>query len=148
MSSEEKKIVIYSLGSMLIGVSIMLWPFSHLFEVGPLLDLSLTGDWPIYIATMLIVVALIDSGVAGVPSLNQGLSHIAWVVVMGFVAIRATSYPNGVYLLALLWFIHSFRSFPSLWLGERGWWLWVAWSRDCTLAILLFIWSTRVWITI
>lgn len=144
IARDEIKIVIYAAVSLLIGLSIMLWPVSHMFEVGPLAGLSLGEYWLPYIAVMLITVSVIDSVVSGVPSVSQAISHIAWVSMMALISFRAMEHLNGIYLLAMLWAVHSLRSLPSLWLGEHRWWLWPSWMRDTGIALMLFVWSSRI----
>ena len=146
--ADEKKALIYSAISFFTGLSIVLWPISHLFEFEPLSGLSLAEQWPLYVGAVLIVVTVVDSIVPGLPSAPQSLSHIAWIVVMSLVVFRLMEFPNAIFLLGMLWFVHSFRSLPLLWLGVNGWWLWAAWVRDCSMAIILFVWSNRIWIVV
>lgn len=136
LMSREQKSAIYAAISLTVAVSILLWP---------LVATEMVVQFPHYILLLLIAVTVIDSMVAGVPTFRQAMPHAAWVIVMTVVAYRVIGYPNSIYLLGMLWFVHSLRSFPLLWMGYDGWWLWSAWGRDCAVAIILFAWSNRYW---
>lgn len=101
-------------------------------------------QWPIFIGALIIIVTISDSVAAGASSTKVWLSHSGWVAAMTWVVFKVVEFPNAVFLLAVLWFIHAMRSLPALWLGERGWWLWPAWIRDSAVALMLFLWSPRV----
>jgi len=142
---EENKALVYIIASMFLGLSIMFWPIAFLLGMEPVSDVNLIQIWPFYTAVILVLITIIDSMVSGMPSIGQGISHLAWVVVMIVVAFKVQIFPNSIYLLASLWFIHSLRSMPCLWQGMEGWWLWPAWVRDCGIALVLFLWSNRIW---
>ncbi|MES0372127.1 MAG: hypothetical protein ABUK11_07580 [Mariprofundaceae bacterium] len=118
---------------------LLLWPLSFVVWLDSPSVLTVANNWPVSAALMLLVVTAVDSFLSGAKSVWQTIPHIAWVVVTIGVLSEVIYASNSGYLLGLMFFIHSFRSSSLLWQGDSSWWLWPAWIRDSTMAVLLFL---------
>lgn len=137
------KTLIYCLFSLYVFVSILVWPLLDL-QMFEFWSNSLVDRWSVYIGILIIMISVIDSFVEGVVSSRIMLSHAAWVIAMSFTVFKSYNHANSMYLLGVLWFVHALRSFPALWTGASGWWLWPAWIRDCAVPVVIFFLYPRL----
>lgn len=135
--------LIYCFFSLCVIISILVWLLLDLQLCGSLASGFLDG-WIFYIGIMLVAVAVIDSFVVRAKSSRVILSHAAWVAAISFTVYESLNHPDVLYMFGVLWFVHAMRSLPLLWAGNTGWWLWPAWIRDCTVALLLFLFYPRM----
>lgn len=132
----------YVLVSFLLAIPLLLWPLSLVVQLESSFAVTIANNWAVSVAVMLLAVTVIDSFFSGAKSSGQLLAHVAWVVVTTAVLSKIIYASNSAYLLGLMFFTHSFRSSSLLWQGEINGWLWPAWIRDSSMAMLLLFWAT------
>ena len=67
---------------------------------------------------------------------------LVWIVlVLLSVAVGLNSW-SGIYLIAMMWALHSLRACMDLWVGKGHWWSWMAWTRDSLTSLSLFLWMS------
>ncbi|MDX8403148.1 MAG: hypothetical protein R8K54_01915 [Mariprofundaceae bacterium] len=141
-TSRDFKFYAYVLVSFLLAIPVLLWPLSWVAGLEPSFGTNVAENWLISATVMLLAVTVADSIFSGVASVRQALDHTAWVVVTAAVIPTVLHASNSAYLLGAMFFIHSLRSFFSLWHWVDQWWLWPAWIRDSSMAMLLLLWIT------
>ncbi len=130
----------YLLISFVMAIPVLLWPFSLLVGLEPSFGINIAENWAVSAAVMLLAATVADSIFSGAVSVRQVPDHIAWVVVTAAVIPVVLHASNSAYLLGMMFFIHSLRSSFALWHGADHWWLWPAWIRDSSMALVLFFW--------
>lgn len=142
ISSRGLKLYTYLLASFLLALPLILWPFLLIVPLEVPFAITIVENWAASAAVMLLTVTVIDSIFSCTKSLEQLITSIAWVVVTAVVLYKVLYASNSAYLLGLMFFVHSLRSSSLLWQGESYWWLWPAWLRDNSMALLLIFWTS------
>jgi len=106
----------------------------------PSFGVSVAKNWVVSASIMLLAATVADSILSMVVSSRKTWIHITWVAITAALIPGVLNAVNSAYLLALIFFIHALRSSWFLWQGEGDWWLWPAWIRDVSTAMVLLLW--------
>jgi hypothetical protein len=134
---------LYVLISLMVAVPVLSWPMAFGRLHLEVLDWVAPVDlWRLALVSMVLVVIVADTMLAGVGNRVSMMMAAAWVAGSYLAAFLALQMPvmMGVYVLACLLAIHSARSAWRLWSGGRKWWLWPAWIRDTAVSFGVFAW--------
>ena len=134
----ENKERLYVYSSVALTLPVVIWPFVYQFTF--FLDDYFHFSWVVSAGLALLIAVIADSIFSGMASVRSTAVMLAWIFLVLLSVAVALNLWNGIYLLAIMWFLHSLRSCMDLWIGKRRWWSWVAWTRDCLISLALFLW--------
>jgi len=100
--------------------------------------------WVTCIVIQLLVAVGMDSMLYQVSSFKQALDTTLWVALMAMFSVSALQKDESAWVFGILFLIHSLRAASKLIQTEKhpsSWWLWLAWGRDITSAIVILSWS-------
>ena len=136
----EGKAALYVYFSIAITFPVIVWPFIY-----PLLFSSFSESfyvgWIVSAGLVLLIAVVADSICSSRASLHNATVSWVWsLLIILFIAISLSLW-NSIYLIAVMYFLHSLRSCLDLWCGRGGWWSWTAWIRDSLTSLMLFLWQ-------
>ena len=145
LSAENQALMarLYILISLMLAVPVLFWPIAFGRLHLELLDFVQPLDlWRLGLVSMVLIVAVADTMLAGVGRRMSLMAAAAWIAGSYLAVFLSLQLPPmmGVYMLACLLGIHACRSAWHLWAGKRSWWLWPAWTRDTLVASGIFAW--------
>ena len=136
----EGKAALYAYFSLTLTLPVIAWPFIYQFLYPSFSD-NFYFSWIVSACMALLIAVVADSICFGTTSLRVTVVSLAWLLLaILFVAI-SLSHGNSIYLIALMYFLHSLRSCLDLWCGRGRWWSWPAWTRDSLTSLILFLWQ-------
>jgi len=100
--------------------------------------------WVTCIVIQLLVAVGMDSMLYQVSSFKQALDTTLWVALMAMFSVSALQKDESAWIFGILFLIHSLRAASKLIQTKKhpsSWWLWLAWGRDITSAIVILSWS-------
>jgi len=136
----EGKATLYAYFSIALTFPVIAWPFIYQLVFFSSRE-DFYSSWIIVSGMALLIVIVIDSICSGPLSLRGTAVSLAWLFLLILFVTISLSLWNSIYLIALIYFLHSLRSCLDLWCGRGGWWSWTAWSRDSITALILFLWQ-------
>ncbi|MBN4058252.1 hypothetical protein JYT55_00705 [Mariprofundus ferrooxydans] len=97
--------------------------------------------WHLSMMIMLIACIAMDSILYGVKNFQQAINTTLWLIIPSMLIVQNSEY---TWLLAMLFLVHSLRSGIRIFTlnTQEAWWLNIAWFRDLTIAVTVFIWLT------
>jgi len=136
-----RKTELYTYFSMVLTFPVIVWPVLYMQFVASYFEGYFQWGW-IFVAGMVLMVSILaDSILSGLTTLRMVAVLLAWILLLGLFIMMAFNFWNGVYLVAVMFFLHSFRSCLDLWQGRGAWWSWSAWVRDILTSFSLFLWQ-------
>lgn len=135
----ENKEGLYASFSVTLILPVILWPL--VYQSTPFLEGYFYFGWVMAAGSLLLIAVMADSIFSGMASMRSAIIMLLWVVCVVLVATAALNLWNGIYLIGVMWFLHSLRSCIALWFERGGWWSWSAWIRDCLTSLSLFLWQ-------
>ncbi|MDQ6977807.1 MAG: hypothetical protein Q9M75_06815 [Ghiorsea sp.] len=134
----------YILIHTVLFLPVLLWPLPTLIYNNPMLHDIFIPTWLICIVIQLLIAVGMDSMLYQVSSFKQALDTTLWVALMAMLSVSTLQKDESAWVFGILFLIHSLRAAFKLIQTENpqtSWWLWLAWGRDITSAIVILFWS-------
>ncbi len=134
----------YILTHTVLFIPVLLWPLPTLIFQNPMLYDIFIPTWLTCIVIQLLVAVAMDSMLYQVSSFKQALDATLWVSLMAMFSVSTLQKHESAWVLGVLFLIHSFRAAYKLMQADHqqtSWWLWLAWGRDMTSAVIILFWS-------
>lgn len=127
--------------SVALIIPVLIWPLQLYSEHGLNPVNSIHQAWIVMTAAVLLCSVTADSiiGYRNTPSWPFFTS--AWICLAVLGVSISLQLPDGTWLMALMFALHSIRSASGLWKSGTAWHLWPAWSRDTIASATLFFWQ-------
>lgn len=129
--------------SFALAMPIFLWPTLLLLGFTPAFGVSIEQNWLVAACCLLIAVVVADS----ILSYHHHISHIVssaiWIITVCYIVSLAIRKPEMAWLIAALFALRPLHLFYQLWYNKsesQQWWHWIAWWRDSTTALVMFLW--------
>ncbi len=136
--------VAYILTHTVLFVPVLLWPLPTLIFQNPMLYDIFIPTWLTCIVIQLLVAVAMDSMLYQISSFKQAIDATLWVSLMAMFSISTLQKDESAWVFGILFLVHSLRSASKLMQTgqtQTSWWLWLAWGRDITSAIIILLWS-------
>jgi hypothetical protein len=133
----------YILSHAVLFIPVLLWPLPTLVFQNPMLYDIFIPTWLVCIVIQLLVAVAMDSMLYPLSSLKQAIDTTLWVALMVIFSISTLQNHQSAWVFGILFLVHSLRAASRLMRNQpqTAWWLWLAWSRDITSAIVILVWS-------
>ena len=129
--------------SIALLMPVVLWPLFLVFGFTPAFGVSIEQNWVIAASCLLMAATVADS----ILSYRQQLVHVVisamWIMVISSVIALVIRNETMTWLLASLFFLRSLHTMLPLWKQQDknvAWWQWIAWYRDSTASLSIFLW--------
>lgn len=137
--------VAYILIHTVLFIPVLLWPLPTLIFQNPMLYDIFIPTWLTCIVIQLLVATVMDSMLYQISNFKQAVDATLWVALMAMFSISILQQHKSAWIFGILFLIHSLRAASKLMQSQHqqtSWWLWFAWGRDITSAIIILAWST------
>jgi len=134
----------YILTHTVLFIPVLLWPLPTQIFQNPMLYDIFIPTWLTCIVIQLLVAVAMDSMLYQVSSFKQALDATLWVALMAMFSVSTLQKHESAWVFGILFLIHSLRAAYKLMQADHQqttWWLWLAWGRDITSAIIILLWS-------
>jgi len=133
----------YILTHTVLFMPVLLWPLPTLIFQNPMLYDIFIPTWFICIIIQLLVAVAMDSMLYPLSNLKQAVDATLWVALMAIFSISTLQNHQSAWVFGILFLVHSLRAASKLMRNkpQTSWWLWLAWGRDITSAIVILVWS-------
>ena len=129
--------------SLALAMPVFLWPTLLLLGFTPAFGVSIEQNWLVAACCLLIAAVVADS----ILSYRHHISHIIgsaiWIIAVCYVVSLAIRKPEMAWLIAAFFALRPLHLFHQLWHNKsesQQWWHWVAWWRDSSTALVMFLW--------
>ena len=130
----------YMIIHALLWLAMLALPLPTLFLSNPMLNDALLPIWQMCAAMALIAAVSTDSMLYPILSGKSVTDAVIWVFFLFVYGLLVVSRYHSAWGIGILFLIHSFRAaYPLFRQKEAYWWLWPAWLRDTSAAMLIFI---------
>jgi len=133
----------YTWVSFALALPVFLWPAFLLFGFTPAFGVSIEQNWLVAACSLLMAAVVADS----ILSYHRHISHVIgsaiWIIVASSVISLAIRNPDITWLIAALFALRPLYVFHPLWYQKsesQQWWHWIAWWRDTSTALVIFLW--------
>ena len=136
--------VAYILTHTVLFLPVLLWPLPTLIFQNPMLYDIFIPTWLTCIVIQLLVAVAMDSMLYKITSFKQAIDATLWVSLMTMFSISTLQKHESAWVFGVLFLVHSLRSASKLIHSQHqqtSWWLWLAWGRDITSAVIILVWS-------
>jgi len=137
----------YILIHTILFLPVLLWPLPTVIFNNPMLHDIFIPTWLTCIVIQLLVATSMDSMLYPISNFKQAIDATLWVALMAMLSVSTLQKDESAWMFGVLFLAHSLRSAAKLIQAgkqQEAWWLWLAWGRDITTAIVIFIWSAAL----
>lgn len=134
----------YILIHSVLFIPVLLWPLPSIIFHNPMLHDILIPTWLTCIVIQLLVAAAMDSMLYKISSFKQAVDATLWIALLAMFSISSLQKHESAWIFGIFFLVHSLRAATQLMQSEKNqtsWWIWLAWSRDITTAVVIFTWS-------
>jgi len=129
--------------SVTLALPIFLWPALLLFGFTPAFGISIEQNWLVAACFLLMTAVTADSILSYRPHISHVIASAIWIMLVSSIVSLAIRNPDIVWFIATLFALRSAYVSHSLWQAKSKlaqWWQWVAWWRDSSTALAIFLW--------
>lgn len=139
--------ITYLLVCILLLLPVVMLPVTAWLSNNPMLADYILQPWLINLSILLMVSVTFDTMLYKVKNSYQAINAALWVIIFAIFTVPALGENGNPSLFALLFFLHAMRSGFRLFKqgnSDDGWWLWLAWVRDVSVACII-LFSISLW---
>ncbi|TLS68933.1 hypothetical protein FE236_09645 [Mariprofundus erugo] len=126
--------------SVALLIPVVIWPLQLYSDHGLNPAINIHQIWMVMAAAILLCSVTADSIIGYRKAPSWPFVTSAWICLTVLGVSIALRLPDGTWLMALMFALHSLRAAAGLWHNVSEWHLWPAWSRDTMASAALFFW--------
>jgi len=134
---------VYLWMSIALAIPVFIWPCFLILGFTPAFGVSIEQNWLISACCLLLVSIVSDSILSYKNRLRDAINLALWVMLATSAISFAIRNPDSSWLIALLFGLRSLQAAYALAFQKADnlpWWTWMAWWRDSSSAIIIFLW--------
>jgi len=133
----------YAWVSFALALPVFLWPSFLALGFTPAFGINIEQNWLVAACSLLMAVVVADSILSYRHHISHMIGSAVWVIVVSSMISLAIRNPHMAWFIAILFALRPLHLFHSLWLAtseSHQWWHWIAWWRDSSTAVVMFLW--------